>query len=158
LDGNFSNASSAVVESTQTGANDSYVGGIVGRANGQLGISPTTTFTNAGVVRGASYVGGLFGEFGSRSTIYLSNKPTLGVNTLTMTNSRFVEATGNYVGNLIGRMDAPNTTIPGGVNNNDLSGAQYVGGFVGQVLSGRLVGNFSNTKYIKGTDNVGGIV
>ncbi len=129
---------------------------IAGKDNvgGISGYSDNSTFNNvsfSGKIQGASNVGGTIGGSGDN---------------LTMTDiSATVEvsASGDYVGGLIGKNDAPdNLTVSGcHVNSSKISGNNYVGGACGGNVGGHIGTNSISSCYIyadvTGKERVGGI-
>ncbi len=142
---NFGNISNSTV--TVSGA--SYIGGVIGYNLGMLTIFNVTN--NATVSATANYAGGFFG--------YVKNS---GINFENLVNQGAVSADGNYAGGIIGGV-ANNTTITNSANNASVSGSQYVGGIVGGLDAGKLsltacVNDNADSKTTSGTQYVGGIL
>ena len=130
---------------------------IVGKDNvGVLsGYGDNSTYTDVNItttkIQGASNVGGLVGNTGDY--MILSN------NTI----SAVINATGDYVGGLIGKNDARyNLSISGcQVNDSKITGNNYIGGACGGIIGDHRITNNISTCYIHadiiGNNNVGGI-
>lgn len=142
---NFGNISNSTV--TVSGA--SYIGGVIGYNLGMLTIFNVTN--NATVSATANYAGGFFG--------YVKNS---GINFENLVNQGAVSTNGNYAGGIIGGV-ANNTTITNSANNASVSGSQFVGGIVGGLDAGKLsltacVNDNADSKTTSGTQYVGGIL
>ena len=140
------------IENIKTLANCSvegkdYVGGIAGKANGNIG-----NCENHAMVNGASFVGGIVGDY-----VYSSNSIT------SCANYGVVTGTGNSVGGMVGNFDSG--TIQNCANYGNVTGTFNIGNLIGyagecnldNVLStgnvtatsaeraGLLVGNIENS-------------
>lgn len=120
---------------------DTYVGGLVGRADETV----IDHITNNAFVYGTSYVGGVAGQLEAGGSGYTVS------NTY---NYASVQATGSNVGGLVGY--AYGVEIEESVNNGDVTGTTYVGGVIGYTYLS--VTNTRNTGDITATSYVGGIV
>ena len=106
------------IENIKTLANCSvegkdYVGGIAGKANGNIG-----NCENHAMVNGASFVGGIVGDY-----VYSSNSIT------SCANYGVVTGTGNQVGGMAGYFVSG--TIQNCANYGDITGTFYVGNLIG---------------------------
>lgn len=123
----------------------SYVGGLIGFCQN----ATITDCTNKGSVRGVNNVGGLVGWTGDEST------SGHGATILNCTNNGNVNATGDFVGGIVGwNRDTIYTNVVNSGNIN-ATGAQ-VGGITSRVLGGRI-SNAQNSGTINGGNYVGGI-
>ena len=130
---------------------------IVGKDNvgGVSGYSDNSTFNGVNFsstkIQGGSNVGGLAGSTGDNMT--------LSDNTVAVT----INATGDYVGGLIGKNDAYNNLSVSGckVNDSKITGNDYVGGAIGGNIGRHNSSNNMSTTYIHaditGNNKVGGI-
>ena len=130
---------------------------IVGKDNvGALsGYGENSTYTGVNItttkIQGASNVGGLVGNTGDNMN--------LSDNTVVVV----INATGDYVGGLIGRNDAGNNLSISGcqVNDSKITGNNYIGGACGGIIGNHGQTNNISTCYIHaditGNNNVGGI-
>lgn len=136
-----SNVTSELTISTSS----SYVGGLIGFCQN----ATITDCTNKGSVRGVNNVGGLVGWIGDEST------SGHGATISNCTNNGNVNATGDFVGGIVGwNRDTIYTNVVNSGNIN-ATGAQ-VGGITSRVLGGRI-SNAQNSGRINGGNNVGGI-
>ena len=118
----------------------SYVGGVAGEARGSIDSSYHIGGDISGSsYGGSSYVGGLAGY----TTGTVTGSHSEGI----------VTGTGNYVGGLVGRGTAIDSSYHEG---GDVSGASYVGGVAGYT-SGAVTGSHSKGD-VTGRDSVGGLV
>lgn len=123
----------------------SYVGGLIGFCQN----ATITDCTNKGSVRGVNNVGGLVGWIGDEST------SGHGATISNCTNDGNVNATGDFVGGIVGwNRDTIYTNVVNSGNIN-ATGAQ-VGGITSRVLGGRI-SNAQNSGTINGGNYVGGI-
>lgn len=123
----------------------SYVGGLIGFCQN----ATITDCTNKGSVRGVNNVGGLVGWIGDEST------SGHGATISNCTNDGNVNATGDFVGGIVGwNRDTIYTNVVNSGNIN-ATGAQ-VGGITSRVLGGRI-SNAQNSGRINGGNYVGGI-
>lgn len=123
----------------------SYVGGLIGFCQN----ATITDCTNKGSVRGVNNVGGLVGWIGDEST------SGHGATISNCTNNGNVNATGDFVGGIVGwNRDTIYTNVVNSGNIN-ATGAQ-VGGITSRVLGGRI-SNAQNSGTINGGNYVGGI-
>lgn len=136
-----SNVTSELTISTSS----SYVGGLIGFCQN----ATITDCTNKGSVRGVNNVGGLVGWIGDEST------SGHGATISNCTNNGNVNATGDFVGGIVGwNRDTIYTNVVNSGNIN-ATGAQ-VGGITSRVLGGRI-SNAQNSGTINGGNYVGGI-
>ena len=136
-----SNVTSELTISTSS----SYVGGLIGFCQN----ATITDCTNKGSVRGVNNVGGLVGWTGDEST------SGHGATISNCTNNGNVNATGDFVGGIVGwNRDTIYTNVVNSGNIN-ATGAQ-VGGITSRVLGGRI-SNAQNSGTINGGNYVGGI-
>ena len=136
-----SNVTSELTISTSS----SYVGGLIGFCQN----TTITDCTNKGSVRGVNYVGGLVGWTGDESTA------GHGATISNCTNNGNVNATGDFVGGIVGwNRDTIYTNVVNSGNINT-TGAQ-VGGITSRVLGGRI-SNAQNSGTVNGGNYVGGI-
>lgn len=136
-----SNVTSELTISTSS----SYVGGLIGFCQN----ATITDCTNKGSVRGVNNVGGLVGWTGDEST------SGHGATISNCTNNGNVNATGDFVGGIVGwNRDTIYTNVVNSGNIN-ATGAQ-VGGITSRVLGGRI-SNAQNSGTINGRNYVGGI-
>lgn len=136
-----SNVTSELTISTSS----SYVGGLIGFCQN----ATITDCTNKGSVRGVNNVGGLVGWTGDEST------SGHGATISNCTNNGNVNATGDFVGGIVGwNRDTIYTNVVNSGNIN-ATGAQ-VGGITSRVLGGRI-SNAQNSGAINGGNYVGGI-
>ncbi len=136
-----SNVTSELTISTSS----SYVGGLIGFCQN----ATITDCTNKGSVRGVNNVGGLVGWTGDEST------SGHGATISNCTNNGNVNATGDFVGGIVGwNRDTIYTNVVNSGNIN-ATGAQ-VGGITSRVLGGRI-SNVQNSGTINGGNYVGGI-
>lgn len=136
-----SNITSELTISTSS----SYVGGLIGFCQN----ATITDCTNKGSVKGVNYVGGLVGWTGDESTA------GHGATISNCTNNGNVNATGDFVGGIVGwNRDTIYTNVVNSGNINT-TGAQ-VGGITSRVLGGRI-SNAQNSGTINGGNYVGGI-
>lgn len=136
-----SNVTSELMISTSS----SYVGGLIGFCHN----ATITDCTNKGSVRGVNNVGGLVGWTGDEST------SGHGATISNCTNNGNVNATGDFVGGIVGwNRDTIYTNVVNSGNIN-ATGAQ-VGGITSRVLGGRI-SNAQNSGTINGGNYVGGI-
>lgn len=137
----ISNVTSELTISTSS----SYVGGLIGFCQN----ATITDCTNKGSVRGVNNVGGLVGWIGDEST------SGHGATISNCTNNGNVNATGDFVGGIVGwNRDTIYTNVVNSGNIN-ATGAQ-VGGITSIVLGGRI-SNAQNSGTINGGNYVGGI-
>lgn len=136
-----SNVTSELTISTSS----SYVGGLIGFCQN----ATITDCTNKGSVRGVNNIGGLVGWTGDEST------SGHGATISNCTNNGNVNATGDFVGGIVGwNRDTIYTNVVNSGNIN-ATGAQ-VGGITSRVLGGRI-SNAQNSGTINGGNYVGGI-
>lgn len=136
-----SNITSELTISTSS----SYVGGLIGFCQN----ATITDCTNEGSVKGVNNVGGLVGWTGDESTA------GHGATISNCTNNGNVNATGDFVGGIVGwNRDTIYTNVVNSGNINT-TGAQ-VGGITSRVLGGRI-SNAQNSGTINGGNYVGGI-
>lgn len=136
-----SNVTSELTISTSS----SYVGGLIGFCQN----ATITDCTNKGSVRGVNNVGGLVGWTGDEST------SGHGATISNCTNNGNVNATGDFVGGIVGwNRDTIYTNVVNSGNINT-TGAQ-VGGITSRVLGGRI-SNAQNSGTVNGGNYVGGI-
>ncbi len=136
-----SNVTSELTISTSS----SYVGGLIGFCQN----ATITDCTNKGSVRGVNNIGGLVGWTGDEST------SGHGATISNCTNNGNVNATGDFVGGIVGwNRDTIYTNVVNSGNIN-ATGAQ-VGGITSRVLGGRI-SNAQNSGTINGRNYVGGI-
>ena len=136
-----SNITSELTISTSS----SYVGGLIGFCQN----ATITDCTNKGSVKGVNYVGGLVGWTGDESTA------GHGATISNCTNNGNVNATGDFVGGIVGwNRDTIYTNVVNSGNINT-TGAQ-VGGITSRVLGGRI-SNAQNSGTVNGGNYVGGI-
>lgn len=136
-----SNVTSELTISTSS----SYVGGLIGFCQN----ATITDCTNKGSVRGVNNIGGLVGWIGDEST------SGHGATISNCTNNGNVNATGDFVGGIVGwNRDTIYTNVVNSGNIN-ATGAQ-VGGITSRVLGGRI-SNAQNSGTINGGNYVGGI-
>lgn len=150
--GFFGNTKNATIKNVTIVAND-----IVGKDNvgGLSGYSDNSTFNGVSFsstkIQGGTNVGGLAGNTGDN--MILSD------NTVAVT----INATGDYVGGLIGKNDAGyNLSISGcKVNDSRITGNNYVGGAIGGNIGYHSTTNSMSSCYIHaditGSQKVGGI-
>ena len=121
-----------VINSIITGNN--YVGGF----SGEYGLHSNCIFV--GSITGDSYVGGLSGYYsGAYNSCVIGD----------------INATGNYVGGMIGKDISYN--ISNCYFSGHISGSDYIGGIIGGLFSGgNVIINYANAD-IKGNKSVGGI-
>ncbi len=166
-----------------TADEEDYTGGLVGRLRRQASISGSSA---SGIVdaSGADYVGGLVGSAhddssitGSDSSSTVSGRHRVGglVGTLTRDESPYsgstvshseasgdVEATGEYVGGLVGRMQHAShitySTASGDVSTT-YGDENRIGGLVGQMTHDSYISHSHATGSVTGEDRyVGGLV
>ena len=123
-----------IIENIKTLANCSvegkgHVGGIAGRASGDIG-----NCENHAMVNGANFVGGIVGD-------YMES----GKSIISCANYGVVTGTGNSVGGIAGSVDSG--TIQNCANYGDVTGTNYVGNLIGQ-------GFICNLNNVLGTGNV----
>ena len=106
-----------------------YVGGIAGRANGDIG-----NCENHAMVNGANFVGGIVGDYWQSVKSIIS-----------CANYGVVTGTGNSVGGIAGYFDSG--TIQNCANYGDVTGTNYVGNLIGD-------GYICNLNNVLGTGNV----
>lgn len=136
-----SNVTSELTISTSS----SYVGGLIGFCQN----TTITDCTNKGSVKGVNNVGGLVGWTGDESTA------GHGATISNCTNNGNVNATGDFVGGIVGwNRDTIYTNVVNSGNINT-TGAQ-VGGITSRVLGGRI-SNAQNSGTVHGSNYVGGI-
>ena len=136
-----SNVTSELTISTSS----SYVGGLIGFCQN----TTITDCTNKGSVKGVNNVGGLVGWTGDESTA------GHGATISNCTNNGNVNATGDFVGGIVGwNRDTIYTNVVNSGNINT-TGAQ-VGGITSRVLGGRI-SNAQNSGTVNGGNYVGGI-
>ena len=136
---------SGVTNEIVLATSNSYVGGLIGFCQN----ATITDCTNKGSVRGVNNVGGLVGWTGDGST------SGHGATISNCTNNGNVNATGDFVGGIVGwNRDTIYTNVVNSGNIN-ATGAQ-VGGITSRVLGGRI-SNAQNSGTINGGNYVGGI-
>lgn len=136
---------SGVTNEIVLATSNSYVGGLIGFCQN----ATITDCTNKGSVRGVNNVGGLVGWTGDEST------SGHGATISNCTNNGNVNATGDFVGGIVGwNRDTIYTNVVNSGNIN-ATGAQ-VGGITSRVLGGRI-SNAQNSGTINGGNYVGGI-
>ena len=123
-----------IIENIKTLANCSvegkdHVGGIAGRASGDIG-----NCENHAMVNGANFVGGIVGDYRES-----------GKSIISCANYGVVTGTGNSVGGIAGSVDSG--TIQNCANYGDVTGTNYVGNLIGQ-------GFICNLNNVLGTGNV----
>ena len=123
-----------IIENIKTLANCSvegknYVGGIAGRANGDIG-----NCENHAMVNGANFVGGIVGDYWQSVKSIIS-----------CANYGVVTGTGNSVGGIAGYFDSG--IIQNCANYGDVTGTNYVGNLIGD-------GYICNLNNVLGTGNV----
>ena len=106
-----------------------YVGGIAGRANGDIG-----NCENHAMVNGANFVGGIVGDYWQSVKSIIS-----------CANYGVVTGTGNSVGGIAGYFDSG--IIQNCANYGDVTGTNYVGNLIGD-------GYICNLNNVLGTGNV----
>ena len=155
LIGSYSSSVTYVIKNcVNYGAIDgrTYIGGVCGYFYRPAGVvnSTMSDFANHGEVHGIEFVGGLFGYcLSSGNPTYTGFK-----------NDADVVGTNRYVGGLIGYADFDGIILSNLLNNGNVSGTQYTGGFIG--LLARCENDFDvmdsqNTGNINGTDYTGGL-
>ncbi len=152
--------------------NSSYVGGIVGYIH-TLREYSLQRLSNDGKIWGISYIGGIIGQINNTYTSSDHNTRTINLNEFT--NNGKIIATGNYIGGLIGRIDAEAynsgrydyydgvqmITARKLINNADVTGNIYVGGILGFFHSDSANSEFIEAKSksnIVGTAYIGGLI
>ena len=123
-----------IIENIKTLANCSvegkdHVGGIAGRASGDIG-----NCENHAMVNGANFVGGIVGDYWQSVKSIIS-----------CANYGVVTGTGNSVGGIAGYFDSG--TIQNCANYGDVTGTNYVGNLIGD-------GYICNLNNVLGTGNV----
>ncbi len=109
-------------------AKGSYVGGLVGYIKNADYIEYNLVNNeNKGDVSGASYVGGIMGYIVTSN--YYGSEASYKLNVLT--NSAEISATGDYVGGIVGAIDASGV-ITASKNTASITGKNYVGGIIGK--------------------------
>ncbi len=149
-----------------------FVGGIIGRIDRDYEYS-ISDLSNKGAIKGASYVGGIFGYFENCYNQQDNNARKVIVNAIT--NSGNIEATGSYVGGLIGSLyfDALHTThyssswngtiaivMKASQNTGDVTGGLYVGGLFGKGLTDSgisVIESGVSSAKVTATSRVGGL-
>lgn len=108
-----------------------YVGGFVGSISGNSAIKiEISNSTNCGIVNGASIAGGFVGEMNGNKVLSITVKESSNHGTITSQNDN--------IGGIIGRTSdctASDITISNSFNNGNISGASWVGGFLGSIRS-----------------------
>ncbi len=146
-----------------TAESSKYVGGIAGLSSSG-GNRTTSKSTNSGNIKGATYVGGLFGCIEDIISDHY-NDYTFVLNELKNTGS--VTAYGETAGGIAGVIDANNTdrysvylNVTVLENRGDVFGTSYVGGISGKISSdvaGGTISMMNNYGIITGDKNLGGV-
>lgn len=149
-----------VVSISYTGGGK-YVGGIMGYIS--VGACEIENLKNTASISGSDYVGGIFGGFYSKG--YSSNE--YAVTFTSFDNSGKIQASGNYVGGLIGYADVDNTYASWAsaalyatklTNSGQVSGKKYLGGLFGYVKTdsrNSSVMDVTATGTVSGSSNYG---
>ena len=145
--------SNATISScTNEGAVSSYrfVGGILGRITASATL---TSVTNKGEISGTRDLGGILG--GSDSTTAFD------LNITGATNNGAVTGSNNYIGGIIGYVNASGSVLTDCTNTGNITGAQGVGGIIGLVNTSKTAtvdGATVKDCTISGTGSVGGVI
>lgn len=135
----------------------SYVGGISGYLTtlNKEGTYSLQNNINNGVIKGDSYVGGIIGAiYGVSYSSYPTRYTYFEVSVFT--NNSDIEATGDYVGGLVGHATRL-STISTSENKADITGENYVGGMLGYAPATNIrATGFTNENKISGKGYVGG--
>jgi len=132
----------------------SYVGGIAGDVTVTIAPSSSNEYSSSltllkstGAVRGENYVGGIIGNLSVSATDKLGASFYAAITATELTATATVEATGAYVGGIIGHAysDSPNSLISNVEFSSAVTGLAFVGGIVGYAEGGVAIADSVNT-------------
>jgi hypothetical protein len=111
-----------------------------------------TNSRNEGRIEGVAYVGGISGKVGSNNS-----SVTGAVSTITnCTNMGEVHGTGSYTGGIVGEHGFY-AKMSNCINNNIVTGVEYVGGIAGRNRYSDIA-DCENNNVVTGTVYVGGVI